>query len=255
MRRRGRRGFTLLEIMVAVGMLALALTAMAAINANSFEASNYARGITAATLLARSKMLDLEQELQKDGFGDTEKTFDGDFSEEGFPGVTWRAVARPVDVDITPLVEGFLGGEISTESLPSQMQAFMGALNGGGPEADGTLPDADLQEEVQGGDLAQLLGGNQIETIFKQISETLGNSIREISLEITWGKGYDEETVKFTQYLTTSGRLSGPRGQSPIPGLPGAGSRNNPNTLLPPNAPGGANPNPALRPFTGTPTD
>lgn len=243
-----RRGFTLLEVMVAVAMLALAITAMAAINANSFEASNYARGITVATLLARSKMLDLEQEIQKDGFGSNEKTFDGDFSEEGFPGVTWRAVARPVDIDITPLVEGFLGGKISPESLPTQMQTFMGALNGTSVGADGTLPDAALEEQVQGGDLAKLLGGGQVETIFKQISETLGNSIREISLEITWGRGLDEETVKFVQYLTTTGRLSAPAGGSPIPALPGAGTRANPNTQLPPTLPTGQQ-NPAAQPF------
>lgn len=246
-----RRGFTLLEVMVAVAMLALAITAMAAINANSFEASNYARGVTVATLLARSKMLDLEQEIQKDGFGSNEKTFDGDFSEEGFPGVTWRAVARPVEVDITPLVEGFLGGKISPESLPGQMQTFMGALNGTGVGPDGTLPDAGLEEEVQGGDLAKLLGGGQIEGIFKQISETLGNSIREISLEIIWGKGIDEESVKFVQYLTTTGRLTGPRGGSAVPTVPGAGTRANPNTLLPPTLPNGQ-PNPAAQqPFLG----
>jgi general secretion pathway protein I len=248
---RTTRGFTLLEVMVAVAMLALSLTAMAAINANSFAASNYARGVTVATFLARSKMLDIELELQEDGFGSDEQTFDGDFSDEGFPGVTWQAVARPVEVDVTPLVESFLGGEVSAESLPNQMQAFLGALNGRSADAasGGSLADTNLQEEVEGGDLAQLLGGGQLELIFKQVSETLGNSIREITLEITWGEGYDEETIKFTQYLTTNGRLSGPRGGSAIPSLPGAGTRANPNTMVPPNLPGGA-PNPAAnQPF------
>ncbi|NJK88601.1 MAG: prepilin-type N-terminal cleavage/methylation domain-containing protein [Myxococcales bacterium] len=65
-----KRGFTLLEVMVALSILALALTSIAGINANSFESSNYARGLTVATLLARAKMLDIELELQKDGFGE-----------------------------------------------------------------------------------------------------------------------------------------------------------------------------------------
>lgn len=246
------RGFSLLEVMVAIAVLALSITAMAAINANSFEASNYARGVTVATLLARSKMLDIEQELQKDGFGSDEKTFDGDFSEEGFPGVTWRAVARPVEIDITPLVESFLGGEVSAESLPAQMQTFLGVLNGQSADAtglaSGVVPDQALQEQVEGSDIAQLLGGNQLEVIFKQVSETLANSIREITLEIHWGKDYDEESIKFVQYLTTTGRLSGPRGGSPVPVLPEAGTRANPNTLLPSSLPNGA-PNPAQQPF------
>ncbi len=239
-----RRGFTLLEVMVAVAMLALSLTAMAAINANSFQASNYARGVTVATLLARSKMLDLEQELQKDGFGDTDKTFDGDFSDEGFPKVTFRAVARPVKVDVTPLVESFFGGELSAENLPAQMQTFLGAL--GGRSSSDSASDPQVQKQLEGSDITRLLGGSQIENVFKQVSETLGNSIREITLEITWGKGYDEESVKFVQYLTTQGRLSGPRGGSPIPVIPGAGTRENPNNMLPPTLPGGM-PNPAAQ--------
>lgn len=215
--KRYQTGFTLLEVMVAVSMLALSITAMAAINANSFEASNYARGITVATLLARGKMLDLEIELQKDGFGTTEKTFDGEFSKEGFPGVSWRAIARPVDIDITPLVESFFGGELSPDNLPEQMQSFVGALNGEALGADGAVVDESLQETVQGGDVAQLLGGNQTEAMFKQISEVLAESIREISLEIAWGQGLDRETIKFVQYLTTSGRLSANIRRPPSP--------------------------------------
>ena len=225
-RRPFSQGFTLLEVMVAVAMLALSITAMAAINANSFQASNYARGVTVATLLARSKMLDIEQELQKDGFGSNEKTFDGDFSDEGFSGVRWQAVARPVEIDITPLVEGFLGGEVTSDDLPEQMKAFVGALNGNPLNSEG-LVDEDLEKQVQGGDIAQALGGEQLEVVFKQISETLANSIREISLEITWGRGYDQETIKFVQYLTTTGRLSGPRGGSPIPSVPDGSSGQN----------------------------
>ena len=205
---------------MAVAMLALSLTAMAAINAASFEASNYARGVTAATLLARSKMLDIEQELQRDGFGSDETTYDGDFSDEGFSGIRWRAVARPVEIDITPLVENFLGGEVSSESLPDQMKNFLGVLNGRSADVPSSIDSSALPEDVEGGDLAQLLGGGQLELVFQQISETLGNSIREVSLEITWGKGINEETIKFVQYLTTTGRLSGPRGGSPVPALP-----------------------------------
>lgn len=239
------RGFTLLEVMVAVSVLALSITAMAAINANSFEASNYARGVTVATLLGRSKMLDIERELQKDGFGSDEQTFDGDFSDEGFPGVTWRAVARPVDIDITPLIESFLGGEIDSENLPQQVQGFLGALNGT-PSGDTSAlaNDAKYQEAVEGSDIAKLLGGNQLELIFKQVSETLGNSIREITLEIMWGENADEESVKFVQYLTTDGRLSGNNGSSGIPSLPGAGSRLDGNTFLPSTTPSGRS-NPA----------
>ena len=44
-------GFTLLEVMVAMAILALSLTAIAGINAAGFANSNYAKYVTVATLL------------------------------------------------------------------------------------------------------------------------------------------------------------------------------------------------------------
>lgn len=230
------RGFTLLEVMVALSILALSLVAIAGINANSFEASNYAKHLTVATLLARSKMIDVEEELRDEGFGSDEKTFDGDFSEEGYPGMRWRAVARPVEMDVANLIGPFLGGEVSSDKLPAEMQAFLGAMSGDLPAIG---EDASkLVDEVQGSDLKRLMGGEQMEVIFKQVGETLGNSIREITLEIEWGKeGVDLESVKFVQYVTTNGRLSLPQGGAPtLPGAQTQGGRNPLQNLIPPNA-------------------
>lgn len=240
MSRRVQRGFTLLEVMVAMSILALALVATAGTNANSFQASNYARRITVATLLARSKMLDVELELQDDGFSENDKEDDGDFSEEGFAELKWHVTIRKVEVDIGQLLGGFLGGEVSAESLPNQMQTLMAGMNGGeAPEAG--------DEAAGGSEMMKMLGGGQMEIMFKQVGETLSDAIREITLEISWGrKGIDEENVKFVQYVTTTGRLKTPAqfgsqlGQSVTPGGRPAG------TGLPPTTPGGI-PNSALK--------
>ena len=68
-----QRGFTLMEVMVSLAILGLALTTIAGIQANSFEASNYARRVTVATMLARSKMIAIELMLEKDGFSPNDK--------------------------------------------------------------------------------------------------------------------------------------------------------------------------------------
>lgn len=196
-----RRGFTLLEVMVSLSILALALTAAAGVSANAFEASNYARGVTVATLLARSKMVDIEQKLEKDGFSENDQEDDGDFSEEGFEKVKWTATVRKVEMDVGQLIGGLFGGEVNAESLPEQMQGYLSALNGSNPSEQ-------LNQQVGGSDLTQMLGGGMMEGMFKQVGETLSNSIREITLEIKWGKGAEEESVKFVQYVTTSGRLT-----------------------------------------------
>lgn len=221
-----RRGFSLLEVLVALAILSLAITALSGITANSFETSNYANHLTVATLLARSKMIDVEEELRKDGFGDDEKTFDGDFSDEGYPSFKWEAVCRPIEVDIGQLVGNLFGGDVDSDNLSDQVQDYIGAFTGGG--------DAELSDKVSGSDFASMLGGGHLEGIFKQIGETLGNSIREIELVITWpdGKTY-VESVKFVQYVTTSGRLALPQGPVSLPNLPTAPGHRNANTLQP----------------------
>ncbi|MGF1510241.1 MAG: prepilin-type N-terminal cleavage/methylation domain-containing protein [Myxococcota bacterium] len=225
-------GFTLLEVMIALSILALALTAIAGINANSFQSSNYARGLTVATLLARSKMLDIELELQQDGFSEGERDLDGDFSDEGYDEVEWEATIRPVNVDVGNLVRQFFGEDVELDSLPDQMQAFLGAKEGIDPAE---LAEQAGTEGVPADEVRNLLGGGSIELVFKQVSETLGNAVREIVLDIRWGPEGDRESVRFVQYVTTQGRLSAPTGRT--------GDRS-PDTLVPPTLPDGS-PNPA----------
>ncbi|HJL43347.1 MAG TPA: prepilin-type N-terminal cleavage/methylation domain-containing protein [Myxococcales bacterium LLY-WYZ-16_1] len=226
-----RRGFSLLEIMVAMSILALSLTVIAGINANSFDSSNYARGLTVATLLARSKMLDIELELQDDGFSQGERDMDGDFSDEGYDEVEWEAVVRPIDVDVSKLVRQFFGGELNAENLPDQMQAFMGASRG--------IDPSELEDEAVPADrVREMLGGNQLELVFRQVSETLEDAIREIVLDVRWGPEGDRESIRFVQYITTTGRIAAPSGRT--------GNRS-PSTVVPQNVPGQGQ-NPAAQP-------
>lgn len=243
-------GFTLLEVMVALSILAVTLVAIGGINANSFESSNYARSITVATMLARSKMIDIEMEVQKDGFTDSDKEYDGDFSEEGYESMKWEATVRPIEVDVGKLLGPLLGGDIGGDGtvggdrLPDQMQAMLAGLNGSSVEDVANQP-----QEL--GQLQALMQNGGIELVFKQVGETLSNSIREITLEITWGReGIDEESIKFVQYVTTTGRLSIPPSQL-APGALTPGGRGSPNAV-PPTLPGGLT-NPARIPPRLTP--
>ena len=235
-----RRGFTLLEVMVSLSILALAFVAIAGIQANSFESSNYARRITVATMLARSKMLDIELMLQDDGFSNNDKEESGDFSEEGYSDMRWTATIRKIDVDLGKLIGGLFGGDVSPEALPEQMEEFLSGLRGDSSHDS-------LNEAAEKSDLSEALGGEQMRLVLNQVGETLSESIREIALEIQWGReGVDLENVKFVQYVTTSGRLSLPAGgfgtsnQGLTPGGRGQSS------AVPPRLPGGAA-NPAFR--------
>ena len=53
----GQAGFTLLEVLIAVAILALSLTSLLGSQIDSLRATRYAQGITAAAFLAELKQL------------------------------------------------------------------------------------------------------------------------------------------------------------------------------------------------------
>src|SRR5689334_17693881 len=76
-RRSLSRGFTLLEVMVAVAILGLGLTAILSAQAGAFATSKHARSISVATGLARCKMSEIEEHLQRDGFQELDESDSG----------------------------------------------------------------------------------------------------------------------------------------------------------------------------------
>jgi len=66
-KRRARSGFTLLEVMLAVGIMAIALGAVFSAQAGSVKMAQRARKLNQATLLARCKMGEAEESLAKLG--------------------------------------------------------------------------------------------------------------------------------------------------------------------------------------------
>ena len=86
-------GFTFLEVMVAVALLAITLTAVLGSQSQSISLASEARFFTTVTLLAQSKMAEIEA---KDL--DTLSSESGDFGED-FPGYTWEVTVSNVYLD------------------------------------------------------------------------------------------------------------------------------------------------------------
>jgi len=89
-RRRGRRGSSLVEMVVAVALLGVGISACVACIGSATRASGVAEDTTAVQLLAREKLAELE--LQGAGEGQDQ----GDFGEER-PGFAWRTMAEPAE--------------------------------------------------------------------------------------------------------------------------------------------------------------
>ncbi len=95
-------GFTFLEVMVAVALLAIALTAALGSQSQSVSLASEARFYTTVTLLAQGKMAEIEA---KDL--DTLSSDSGDFGED-FPGYTWDVTVDNVYLDYPENVSNHL---------------------------------------------------------------------------------------------------------------------------------------------------
>jgi general secretion pathway protein I len=86
-------GFTLLEVMVAMAIIAIALTAVLGSQSQSVSLAGEAKFNTTAPFLAQSKISELEVadpgELTDDS---------GDFGDD-FPGYTWKTTVQNISFD------------------------------------------------------------------------------------------------------------------------------------------------------------
>lgn len=91
--RRRADGFTLLEVMVAMAILAVALTAVLGSQSQSVSLASEAKFSTTAALLAQAKIAELEAKKPGDIASES-----GDF-EPDYPGYTWRVSVNTVLLD------------------------------------------------------------------------------------------------------------------------------------------------------------
>ncbi|MFB6265219.1 MAG: prepilin-type N-terminal cleavage/methylation domain-containing protein [Bradymonadaceae bacterium] len=91
-------GFTLLEVLLALAILAMAVTALMGTVATSSQQAIYANKLTRVSQLARGKMIDLEYELMRDGLSDSVQHKSGDFADRGAPEIRWEAQIQPVEI-------------------------------------------------------------------------------------------------------------------------------------------------------------
>lgn len=96
------RGFTLLEVMVAVALLAVALTTLLGSQSQSISYANTAKFETMAALLAQSKMSEIalhdESSLSSDS---------GNFGED-YPGYTWKASVTDISFEGSDEIANYL---------------------------------------------------------------------------------------------------------------------------------------------------
>jgi general secretion pathway protein I len=184
--RRALRGFTLLEVMVALAILATSLLAISDVVGGALRNHVRARNVEVAALLARGKMVQLEEKYEAKGFAAMDESDDGSFEDEGHAEVKWKleVVAPPQGMDGDQVVRAVTGMDLQ-ELIPPPDQA---------PELASFLP--------------MLMAG------FQQMSGQLGESVRkglrELRLTVSWPENGREESfvVKTHMLVLAPGELA-----------------------------------------------
>ena len=177
MGRREEGGFSLLEVMVAIGLLALGLVIIARVVTGNVRATHHSRMLTAATFLARVRIGAVEQDLLDYGFGEVEGEDEGDFTEDGFPSFRWYSNVERIEL---PADAGKKVEEASTEATQS------------------TNP-MDVLSGFMGGFMS---------TLMEPIRLGLQESVRRLTVTVLWNEaGRPEQSFEVVSYVTDPARL------------------------------------------------
>lgn len=175
-RHSGRTGFTLLECIVALAILAISLTSLLSANATSVDVIGRARDMTVGTLLAQGKLIDIEEHLYDEKFKQGTESLKGDFKEEGWPEYKWAAEVREIEMDLLNFSQG---------------------LDGLIPNADEMDEDSkDMVEDSMEGIIA--MAGPLLDPFL----DTVANSLRLIYLTVTWPRGRYSQSISFSRLIT-----------------------------------------------------
>jgi general secretion pathway protein I len=204
------RGFTLVEVMMALAILGMALVVLVKSVYGNINGAQDAFYMGVATDLARGKMYDLEEELLLEGYQETEQELEGNFSEEGWEKVTWKARIDPVELPSYDVLMGLAAGqegegegkgtgaEGEEEGESGAMDKFQSSALGGmlGMMGMGGGTGADSASDAA--------TGGFIQAQYTLVQQVLKLSIRKITLTVNYDTGMDKQSFDTVLYVVDS---------------------------------------------------
>jgi len=184
-------GFSLLEVMVAIAILALSLVVLVRITTNNVRAAAHARLVTSAAFLSRAKLASMEDDILATGFTDSDEEDAGDFSDEGFPRFRWQSVLERVELPV----------DAAQKAQEAATQTTQEATTG---------PSANPMMALTG-----MMGG-LMSTLIEPIRVGLQESVRRVTVRVLWDEpGRTDQSFEVFAYLTDPAKLDLAMGAPP----------------------------------------
>src|SRR5690606_25237869 len=176
-------GFTLLEVMIAVAILAMSLTSLLTSQMNALRATRYAQSVSVAAFLAEYQIVEIEWLIKQEnkGWGDSDKEFSGDFAEQGWPNMKYECLVDKVE-------------------LPEH-NALVAAANAGDTDDEGNNVGSGMQTAGQS-------AFGALGMVWAMIKGAIEQAIRKVSCTVTWEEGKLTHDFKVETYWTDPAKLS-----------------------------------------------
>ncbi len=170
-----KNGFSLMEVMVALALLALSFTSLVLVQSRATSLAVKARSISIATQLARYQLMECKRDAQKIIASASDFKLEGDFLEAGFEKFTWECHAPRFNMR-TP----------SASALESQAKAKApeGTKDSFGATSSAMSPMMSL------------------------ITDSLGNSVRELVVIIRWSDNSIEDEIRVVTHIVDLAAMS-----------------------------------------------
>jgi general secretion pathway protein I len=208
--RRLLRGFTLLEVLVAVSILGLGLTAVLSAQTGLFASSTRTEKNSFAIGLLRCKMNEIELQMLKQGFSLVDESEQGPCCEDdriqGFS-CAWKVdrVLLPEPTEFGSLGEGSgLSDAVGATGMgPLGAIAAVGETQGGILGGNANLGGvADLLGGAAAGG-AQALLPMLMSLVYPNLKPMLEASIRRVTVTVRWKEGRIDRDLSATQFVTS----------------------------------------------------
>jgi len=196
MSRRRERGFSLLEVVVAMAILSGALTGLTLTLGRAVRAANHARLMTTATFLCRAKLGEIEDQFVTDGFTDeaglSEKHGDfkdGLYKDPTFTRYQWSYTVEKIRLPNASDIQAAAG------KLIEQRQQLSGGA--------GSSTSSSSSSSGAGANLSSGLGN-----MLGPVKEMLEQGIRRVTVRVFWDEpGAPEQKVEVVTFYTDMRRI------------------------------------------------
>ena len=204
------KGFTLLEVLIAMAILAFAFAALLGHQSVAIQSSDYSNRVSQASFLLQSKLLDVKHKILTESIDLYDQCDSGDFKNDGFRGkqnrYQWKVCTFKLEMQ-----EGM--GEQLTERFASLLMGFSGegmsALGGGLGGLGGGMGNG------MGNGMEKAMGQIAMATgMVPRFLQQLEDQIRKVRIQVSWKDQINTRKLVIERFVTSLGS-DAPKGGPP----------------------------------------